>query len=80
MAFKGTKSCGAKCRTKGGAPCLGPSMKNGRCRMHGGTKGRLAKHGRETVTAHAQRDQEKKILKEMKNLSNDISSMIGGQQ
>lgn len=28
--------CGAHCRTTG-QPCKGPAMKNGRCRMHGGT-------------------------------------------
>ncbi len=28
--------CGARARTRGGAPCLGPAMPNGRCRMHGG--------------------------------------------
>jgi len=27
--------CGA--RTRRQTPCLGPAMKNGRCRMHGGT-------------------------------------------
>ena len=27
--------CGA--RTRSGAPCKGPAMHNGRCRMHGGT-------------------------------------------
>ena len=27
--------CGA--RTRGGQPCRGPAMANGRCRMHGGT-------------------------------------------
>jgi hypothetical protein len=26
--------CGAK--TRGGTPCQGPAMKNGRCRLHGG--------------------------------------------
>ena len=36
MPIRGVKLCNAKCRTKGGAPCLGPGMKNGRCRMHGG--------------------------------------------
>lgn len=36
--------CGARCRTKGGAPCQAPAVwdrehdrpRNGRCRMHGG--------------------------------------------
>lgn len=77
MPVKGVRCCGAKCRTKGGAPCLGPSMKNGRCRMHGGTKSRLAKHGRETVNAHAQRKHEKKLMREINNLNNEINSIVG---
>jgi hypothetical protein len=28
--------CGAKARTRGGAPCRNAAMRNGRCRMHGG--------------------------------------------
>jgi hypothetical protein len=36
--------CGARCRTKGGAPCLAPATwdaeldepRNGRCKLHGG--------------------------------------------
>jgi len=45
MSVKGVKACGAKCRTKSGAPCLGWAMPNGRCRMHGGVSGTF-KHGR----------------------------------
>ncbi len=30
------KRCGARARTRGGAPCRGPAMRNDRCRMHGG--------------------------------------------
>jgi hypothetical protein len=28
--------CGARARTRGGAPCQAPAIANGRCRMHGG--------------------------------------------
>jgi hypothetical protein len=37
--------CGAHCRTTG-QPCKNASMKNGRCRMHGGRAGRKPIHGR----------------------------------
>jgi hypothetical protein len=30
------RQCGARARTRGGAPCRNPAMPNGRCRMHGG--------------------------------------------
>jgi hypothetical protein len=32
--FTKATRCGAK--TRKGTPCLGPAMKNGKCRMHGG--------------------------------------------
>lgn len=73
--FKGIKRCGARCRTKGGAPCLGPAMKNGRCRMHGGVFSRLEKHGRATLKAKAERKQERAFLKEMKCLNAELESM-----
>lgn len=41
--------CGARCRTKGGAPCLQPSVKTcktGRCRMHGGFAGPKTPEGK----------------------------------
>ncbi len=56
--------CGA--RTRGGDPCQGPAMANGRCRMHGGTstgprtaeglarmRAAKTKHGRDTTEAVA---------------------------
>lgn len=52
--------CGA--RTRAGTPCLSPAMKNGRCRMHGGTNpgaprgNRNAfKHGHYTAEATEER-------------------------
>jgi hypothetical protein len=77
--FKGIKHCGARCRTKGGAPCLGPAMKNGRCRMHGGVFSRREIHGRATLKAKAERKQERAFLMEMKRLNADLESLINGQ-
>jgi uncharacterized protein YjcR len=34
LDMQNSARCGAK--TRKGAPCQGPSMPNGRCRMHGG--------------------------------------------
>ncbi|MEI9982623.1 MAG: HGGxSTG domain-containing protein [Aliidongia sp.] len=34
VGFSGCAECGA--RTRLGAPCRSPAMRNGRCRMHGG--------------------------------------------
>jgi hypothetical protein len=74
--FKGIKRCGARCRTKGGAPCLGPAMKNGRCRMHGGVFSRLEKHGRATLRAKAERKNERKFLKAMKSINKKLEDTI----
>ena len=70
--FKGIKRCGARCRTKGEAPCLGPAMKNGRCRMHGGVFSRLEKHGRATLKAKTERRKERAFLIEIKNLNKEL--------
>lgn len=76
--FKGIKRCGARCRTKKGAPCLGPAMKNGRCRMHGGVFSRLEKHGRATLKAKAERKQERKFLKDLKFLNAKLEGKNNG--
>lgn len=34
--FRKLPRCGAKARSRNGAPCLQPAMKNGRCYWHGG--------------------------------------------
>ena len=60
----GAARCGA--RTRGGSPCQGPVMPNGRCRMHGGAstgprtaegmarmRAAKTKHGRHTAEAVA---------------------------
>ena len=74
--FKGIKRCGARCRSKGGAPCLGPAMRNGRCRMHGGVHSRLETHGRTTLRAEAERRKERLFLKEMSVLSVDLDEVL----
>lgn len=73
MPIKGVKFCGAKCRTKGGAPCEQPGMQNGRCRMHGGTKPQI--HGRLTLKARAERRQELALLREMQGLNQEIERL-----
>ena len=66
MPIIGVKICGAKCRTKNGAPCEQPAMKNGRCRMHGGVFYKRETHGGTTLRAIEQRKNERAILKDMK--------------
>ena len=77
MPIKGAKLCGARCRTKAGAPCLGVSMKNGRCRMHGGVHTRRKKHGRETTNAKLQRNNERSLLNDIWMLNEDINAILG---
>jgi len=72
MPVKGAKICGAKCRTKGGAPCEQPAMKNGRCKMHGGVFYRRETHGKTTLRAKNQRKQERAFLREMKAVTREI--------
>ena len=71
--------CGAK--TRSGAPCKTWAMKNGRCRMHGGTspgapKGPLNgnyRHGFYTNDAIAERRQMSEFIKEMRE------TLVGSQ-
>ncbi len=65
--------CGAK--TKAGKPCQSPAMKNGRCRMHGGTnpgapKGNknAFKHGLYGAEAIAQRREFSSMLRDIRAL------------
>ncbi|MBS0272678.1 MAG: hypothetical protein JSR85_08560 [Proteobacteria bacterium] len=75
MPIKGVKLCGAKCRTKGGASCLQPGMKNGRCKMHGGCFYKKEIHGRSTLRAKAERKKEHAFLREMKSLLLDMEQL-----
>lgn len=72
MPINGAKLCGARCRTKGGAPCLQPGMQNGRCKMHGGCFYKKEVHGRSTLRARANRQKEHAFLREMKSLSKEL--------
>jgi hypothetical protein len=74
MPIEGIRICGAKCRTKGGAPCEQPGMKNGRCRMHGGCCYKRQTHGRTTLLAKKERKKERSFLKEMKCFSADLKT------
>jgi hypothetical protein len=74
--FKDIKRCGAKARTRGGAPCRGPAMKNGRCRMHGGVFFKRETHGRTTLRAIEERRKERIFLKQMKKINKDIESAL----
>lgn len=76
MPIKGVKLCGARCRTKQGAPCEQPGMANGRCKMHGGVYCRLETHGNTTLRAKAGRKKERSFLREMKTLNEEIEKVI----
>lgn len=69
------KECGAKARTRNGAPCKGMAMKNGRCRMHGGAY-KLEKHGMYTLRAVAQRKQANVFLREVKKMNEQIDQLL----
>lgn len=75
MLVKGAKLCGAKCRTKGGVPCLGTAMKIGRCRMHGGVFCKRETHGGTTLRAIAQRKREQELLNELKDINKEVSNI-----
>jgi hypothetical protein len=80
--------CGAKCRTKNGAGCTQPAMKNGRCKMHGGTstgpktregKVRAAranfKHGLYTDAAIMERRKLRKMIKQWCDDNSDVAKL-----
>lgn len=76
MPVKGSRPCGAKCRSKGGDPCLQPAMKeSNRCRMHFGHARELRTHGRLTIQAEEERRQERALLKEMKAINKNIEEV-----
>ena len=64
-----------RARTRRGSPCQSPAMKNGRCRMHGGTspgapKGNknALKHGRYTAEAIARRREVAALIRAARQL------------
>lgn len=73
MPVKGARLCGARCRTKGGAPCEMTALKgSARCKMHYGHSRNQIKHGRHTLQAKQERQEQKKFLREMKQLQKDL--------
>lgn len=78
MPIKGVKLCGARCRTKGGAPCEQPGMANGRCKMHGGVFCRREIHGNSTLRAKAERKKERAFLREMRAVNEEIEKAAKG--
>jgi hypothetical protein len=73
MPVKGSRLCGARCRSKNGEPCLQPAMKDSnRCRMHYGHARKQRTHGRLTIEAQEERKQNRALLKEMKAMNQEI--------
>jgi len=75
-AFLTSPRCGAK--TRSGTLCKSPSMKNGRCRMHGGKstgppKGNqnALKHGYYTKDAIEHRKYVRQLIKDSQELFDD---------
>ena len=65
-ALKLAPKCGAHCRTTGES-CKNASMKNGRCRMHGGkSTGRPKTHGMTTREAKANRKERNAVMREFR--------------
>ena len=57
--------CGAKCKQRDGF-CLNPSMKNGRCYIHGGkSTGPKPKHGQSSKVAIKKRRAVRRLIKSM---------------
>ncbi len=80
--FSNAPRCGAK--TRQGTPCKGPAMKNGRCRMHGGTSPggpvgnqHALKHGRRTKKAIAERKMISRLLRESKKMIKEMDTPLG---
>jgi hypothetical protein len=79
MPVRGCRPCGAKCRTKNGAPCLQPAMKeSNRCRMHFGHARKLRTHGRLTLQVKEERKQQRALLREMKVVNQEIADATNG--
>lgn len=70
------RPCGAKCRSKNGDPCLQPAMReSNRCRMHFGHARKLKTHGRLTIQAQSERNQQRILLKEMKTFNQQMEKI-----
>jgi hypothetical protein len=66
--------CGAKARTRGGAPCLNISMANGRCFLHGGKA--PIKHGNRTLKFMRRRKEKMQIKREVRVINALINKML----
>lgn len=57
--------CGAKCKQRDGF-CVNPSMKNGRCYIHGGkSSGPKPKHGQSSKAAKEKRQVIRELIKQL---------------
>jgi hypothetical protein len=65
--------CGAKARTRGGAPCLNISMANGRCFLHGGRA--PVKHGKRTFRVEQERKKKMHLRREVREINRSIRSL-----
>lgn len=76
MPVPGARLCGARCRSKNGAPCEMTAMRgSARCKMHFGYGRELIRHGRLTGQAKGERKEQKKLLKELKKLQMELKEV-----
>ena len=68
--------CGAKCKQRDGF-CVNPSMKNGRCYIHGGkSTGPKPKHGQSSKAAKEKRKQARQVIKSISQSETEFSNQI----
>ena len=66
--------CGAKCKQRDGF-CINPSMKNGRCYIHGGkSTGPKPKHGQSSEAAKEKREQARQLIKSISQCVTEFSN------
>jgi hypothetical protein len=81
VVSRGCRTCGARCRTKGGAPCMHPAMReSNRCRMHNGHARKRRTHGRLTILAEEERKGHRNLLKGMKAVNTEIETLRNGEK
>ena len=66
--------CGAKARTRGGAPCLNISMANGRCFLHGGKV--PIKRGKRTLKFVRQRKEKMQLRRGVRLINSSIENLL----
>jgi len=67
--------CGAYARSAG-RPCLQAAMANGRCYIHGGKA--KVKHSRYTKQAEQQRKDERRAIRELREVQKAMEGVIDG--